>query len=50
MSYFTWFMRKIASGHPISGYLLCEKSLDFNEKLGGDSSFVASTGWLRNRG
>ena len=32
----------------ISGPLLCEKALDFNQKLGGSDSFVASKGWLTN--
>ncbi|VVC25162.1 DNA binding HTH domain, Psq-type,Homeobox domain-like,HTH CenpB-type DNA-binding domain,DDE superfamily [Cinara cedri] len=45
---FTWFMQNKASKKPISGPLLCEKALYFNKKLRGDSSFVASTGWLRN--
>lgn len=46
---FTWFMQNRASGLPISGPpLLCEKALYFNKKLGGDSSFVASSGWMRN--
>lgn len=45
---FTWFMQNRASGLPISGPLLCEKALYFNKKLGGDSSFVARSGWMRN--
>lgn len=43
---FTWFLQKRACGQPISGPLLCEKALDFNQKLGGDTSFKASSGWL----
>ncbi|CAG9790266.1 unnamed protein product [Diatraea saccharalis] len=43
---FTWFLQKRACGQPISGPLLCEKALDFNQKLGGDTSFKASCGWF----
>ncbi|XP_050338865.1 jerky protein homolog-like [Bactrocera neohumeralis] len=43
---YTWFLQKRACGQPISGPLLCEKALDFNQKLGGDNSFKASCGWL----
>jgi len=35
-----------STGQPISGPLLYEKALQFNNKLGGDESFVASTRWL----
>jgi len=42
------FMQNRASGLHISGPLLCEKALYFIKKLGGDSSFVASSGWMRN--
>ncbi|XP_043471596.1 jerky protein homolog-like [Leptopilina heterotoma] len=41
-----WFIQRRSLGQPISGPLLCEKALDFNEKLGGSSNFKASTGWL----
>ena len=34
-------------GQPISGPLLCEKALLFNQELSGNSDFKASTGWLR---
>ncbi|XP_054709506.1 jerky protein homolog-like [Uloborus diversus] len=45
-----WFLQKRSSGHPISGPLLCEKALFFNEKLNGENTntFQASSGWLRN--
>ncbi|KFD66259.1 hypothetical protein M514_09446 [Trichuris suis] len=43
---YVWFMQKRAMGQPISGPLLCEKALHFNARLGGNSSFRASTGWL----
>lgn len=45
---FMWFVQKRSKGDPITGPLLCEKALDFNEKLGGPSDFKASTGYLRN--
>ena len=44
---FTWFMQKRSLGQPISGPLLCEKALLFNQELSGNSDFKASTGWLR---
>ncbi|GFX80717.1 jerky protein homolog-like [Trichonephila clavipes] len=37
-----------SKGDPISGYLLCEKALEFNEKLSGSADFKTSTGWLKN--
>ncbi|KFD61572.1 hypothetical protein M514_08469 [Trichuris suis] len=43
---YVWFMQKRAMGQPISGPLLCQKALHFNARLGGNSSFRASTGWL----
>ncbi|CAL1544491.1 unnamed protein product [Lymnaea stagnalis] len=45
---FTWFLQKRSSGKPISGPSLCEKALEFNQKLDGDPSFKASSGWLGN--
>ena len=41
-----WFSQKRSQGLSISGPLLCEKTLDFNKKLRGSDSFVASKGWL----
>lgn len=35
-------------GQQIYGLILCEKLLMFNDRLGGDSTFRASLGWLRN--
>ena len=46
-SVYKWFTRKRAQGGPISGPILCEKAVQFNEKLGGTSNFQASTGWLK---
>jgi hypothetical protein len=45
---YKWFLQKCSQGQPISGLVLCEKALIFNEKLGGDPQFKASNGWLRN--
>lgn len=41
---YTWFLQKWASGQLMSGPLLCENTLEFNQKHGEDSSFVASAG------
>lgn len=41
---FSWILQRRAGGEPISEPLLCEKALDFNQKLGGNSSFKASCG------
>ena len=40
------FFQKQSQGQPIFSPLLCEKTLNFNKKLGGSDSFVASSGWL----
>ena len=45
---YLWFSQKRSQGLSICGPLLCEKALDFNKKLGGSDSFVASKGWLTN--
>ena len=45
---YVWFTQKRSMGEPISGPLLCEKALQFNEKLGGSPDFKASSGWLKN--
>ncbi|KAJ8720806.1 hypothetical protein PYW08_006271 [Mythimna loreyi] len=44
---YKWFTQKRAQGEPISGPILCEKAVQFNEKLEGPSNFQASTGWLK---
>lgn len=44
---YKWFTQKRSQGEPISGPILCEKAIQFNEKLGGPSNFQASTGWLK---
>ena len=45
---YTWFLQKRSSGQPLSGPILCEKALQLNMKLGGDQTFTASSGWLKN--
>lgn len=45
---YIWFLQKRSSGQPISGPILCEKALELNMKLGGDPTFIASSGWLKN--
>ncbi|XP_049862686.1 jerky protein homolog-like [Schistocerca gregaria] len=44
---YKWFTQKRSEGEPISGPILCEKAMQFNEKLGGPSNFKANTGWLK---
>lgn len=39
-------LQKRNEGVPITGPILCEKALMFNEKLNGDTGFKASEGWL----
>lgn len=43
---YLWFTQRRSLGEPISGPLLCEKALDFNQKLNGPLDFKASSGWL----
>lgn len=43
---FQWFLQNRAKGVPISGPMLCEKALEFNEKLKENPNFKASSGWL----
>lgn len=45
---FIWFKQKRSLGEPISGPLICERVLEFNDKLGGPSDFKNSTIWLEN--
>lgn len=45
---YLWFAQKRSEGIPISGPIICEKALLFNQKLNGDVSFKASSGWLEN--
>lgn len=45
---YVWFVQRRSRGDPISGPMLCEKALLFNEKLRGPADFKASTGWLKN--
>ncbi|XP_057667238.1 jerky protein homolog-like [Diorhabda carinulata] len=44
---YKWFIQKRCQGEPISGPILCEKAVQFNEKLEGPSNFEASSGWLK---
>ena len=43
---FLWFCQERDRGVPISGPILQEKALNLNMKMGGDPSFMASSGWL----
>ncbi|CAK1602053.1 unnamed protein product [Parnassius mnemosyne] len=44
---YNWFTQKRSQGETISDPILCEKAVQFNEKIGGSSNFQASTGWLK---
>ena len=43
-----WFVQKRSQGMPVSGPLLCEKAIQLNSKLYGESApaFQASRCWL----
>ncbi|KAK2579937.1 hypothetical protein KPH14_007617 [Odynerus spinipes] len=45
---FLWFLQQRAIGTPISGPIICEKALQLHEKMGGNTNFKASNGWLKN--
>lgn len=45
---YLWFVQKRSEGIPLSGPIIAEKALFFNEKLDGSSGFKASSGWLDN--
>ncbi len=45
---YVWFIQRRGKGDPISGPMVCEKTLLMNEKLGGPKDFKASHGWLHN--
>ena len=45
---YVWFSQRRSLGEPISGPLICEKALQFNEQLNGPKYFKASSGWLKN--
>jgi len=45
---YLWFAQKRSQGIPISGPVLMAKALDFNDKIGKNLEFKASTGWLKN--
>ena len=42
---YVWFKQKRMEGVPVSGPMLCEKAVQLNLLLGGESTFVASPGW-----
>lgn len=42
---YIWFKQKRMEGVPISGPMLCEKALELNKCLNGESKFSASEGW-----
>lgn len=41
------FSQRIRLGEPILGPLICEKTLELNDKLVTSTDFKVSTGWLR---
>ncbi|XP_003747271.1 jerky protein homolog-like [Galendromus occidentalis] len=43
---YKWFVQKRTLGFPFSGFIICQKALELNQKLGGDPEFKASQGWL----
>lgn len=43
---YLWFAQKRSEGIPLSGPLVSEKALVFNQKFNGDPEFKASSGWL----
>lgn len=43
---YLWFVQKRSEGIPLSGPIIAEKALFFNQKLNGDPNFKASSGWL----
>lgn len=45
---YVWFTQRRSLGKPISGPLICEKALIFNEQLNGPKDFKPSCGWLTN--
>lgn len=45
---YIWFTQRRSLGEPISGPLICEKVLQFNEQLNEPKYFKASSGWFKN--
>lgn len=45
---YLWFIQKRAEGVPLSGPIIQERALFFNEKLNVEKEFKASSGWLHN--
>lgn len=44
---YKWFLQMRSLGEPVTGALICQKALMFNEELGGPASFVASSGYVK---
>lgn len=42
-----WFVQKRSEGVPLSGPMVCEKAILFNEKMNGNPEFKASSGWFK---
>ncbi|KAJ4437259.1 hypothetical protein ANN_17394 [Periplaneta americana] len=45
---FEWFKQKGSEGIPVSLEILSVQACEINNKLGVDTTFKASSGWLRN--
>ncbi|KAJ8871377.1 hypothetical protein PR048_027694 [Dryococelus australis] len=45
---YMWITQRRSLREPISGPMICEKALQFNEQLNGPKDFKASSGWLKN--
>ena len=43
---FSWFLQRGTLDLLISGPILCEKTLEMNNKMFGNPEFKASIGWL----
>ncbi|KAI4469228.1 hypothetical protein MML48_2g00003618 [Holotrichia oblita] len=43
---YMWFAQRRSLEEPISGPLICEKALQFNEMFNGPKDFRATSGWL----
>ena len=45
---FQWFLQRRATHTPVSNDMMIIKGKEFNEKMNGANTFVASIGWLQN--
>lgn len=43
---YQWFIQARSQGMPLTGPIIQAKAIEINKKVGGDSSFKASIGWL----